>query len=67
MTTRGASTDLTLRFLEHTMHAMVRLADRFVVLDHGRTIASGRPDEVVHDRAVIEAYLGKKWAERARD
>ncbi len=53
--------------IEHTMYAMVRLADRCVVLDHGRTIASGRPDEVVHDRAVIEAYLGKKWAERARD
>ena len=58
---------MTIVIIEHTMHAMVRLVDRFVVLDHGRTIASGRPDEVVHDRAVIEAYLGKKWAERARD
>ncbi len=58
---------MTIVIIEHTMYAMVRLVDRFVVLDHGRTIASGRPDEVVHDRAVIEAYLGKKWAERARD
>ncbi len=53
--------------IEHTMYAMVRLADRSVVLDRGRTIASGRPDEVVHDLAVSEAYLGKQWAERARD
>jgi branched-chain amino acid transport system permease protein len=58
---------LTVVIIEHTMHAMVRLVDRFVVLDHGRTIASGPPDDVVHDRAVIEAYLGKKWVEHARD
>jgi ABC-type branched-subunit amino acid transport system ATPase component len=56
----------TIVIIEHTMHAMVRLADRFLVLDHGRTIATGRPDEVVHDRAVVEAYLGKKWMDRAR-
>ena len=55
---------MTIAIIEHTMHAMLRLADRFVVLDHGRVLASGRPREVVEDRAVIEAYLGKKWLER---
>jgi len=55
---------MTVAIIEHTMHAMLRLADRFVVLDHGRVLASGEPREVVEDRAVIEAYLGSKWLAR---
>jgi ABC-type branched-subunit amino acid transport system ATPase component/ABC-type branched-subunit amino acid transport system permease subunit len=56
--------DMTIVIIEHTMHAMMRIADRFIVLDHGRVLASGAPREVVEDRSVIEAYLGKKWAAR---
>jgi branched-chain amino acid transport system permease protein len=56
--------------IEHTMYAVVQLVDRLVVLDHGRKIAEGPPNDVVRDRTVIEAYLGKRWlrhAENIRD
>jgi branched-chain amino acid transport system permease protein len=52
---------MTIVIIEHTMHAMLRLADRFLVLDHGRVLAEGPPRVVVEDRAVIEAYLGSKF------
>jgi len=54
---------ITVVIIEHTMHAMVRLVDRFVVLDHGAVLAAGAPDTITRDPAVIEAYLGKKWLE----
>jgi ABC-type branched-subunit amino acid transport system ATPase component/ABC-type branched-subunit amino acid transport system permease subunit len=58
---------VTVLIIEHTMHAMVQLVDHFDVLDHGRLIASGAPDTVVRNHDVIEAYLGKKWAEQVTE
>jgi branched-chain amino acid transport system permease protein len=60
-----AKLGITIVIIEHTMHAMVQLVDRFVVLNHGAVLASGAPDVVTKDRTVIEAYLGKKWAGNA--
>jgi branched-chain amino acid transport system permease protein len=58
---------VTVLIIEHTMQAMVQLVDHFDVLDHGRLIASGAPETVVRNHEVIEAYLGKKWAEQMAD
>jgi ABC-type branched-subunit amino acid transport system ATPase component/ABC-type branched-subunit amino acid transport system permease subunit len=60
-----AGSGLTIVIIEHTMKAMVRLADRLLVLDHGALVSSGAPEEVTADAKVIEAYLGKRWAARA--
>ena len=61
---RLAADGLTIVIIEHTMSAMMRLAPRFLVLDHGALLASGTPRDVTSNSAVIEAYLGKKWAAR---
>jgi branched-chain amino acid transport system permease protein len=58
---------VTVLIIEHTMQAMVQLVDQFSVLDHGRLIAAGPPDDIVRDRRVIEAYLGRRWMDRVAE
>ena len=52
---------LTLIVIEHVMAAMMRLAQRIVMLHHGEKIAEGTPREIASDRRVIDAYLGEEF------
>ena len=49
---------LTLIVVEHVMRAMLALADRIVVMDHGQKIAEATPQDALNDPRVVEAYLG---------
>ncbi|MGD0026396.1 MAG: ABC transporter ATP-binding protein [Xanthobacteraceae bacterium] len=49
---------LTILLIEHVMRAVMALASRVLVLDHGTAIAEGAPEAIVRDPAVVQSYLG---------
>src|SRR5665213_4105857 len=57
-----AEQGVTIIVIEHLMKVVLSISSRVVVLHHGQLIAQGTPHEVTSDRAVIEAYLGAKYA-----
>jgi branched-chain amino acid transport system ATP-binding protein len=51
--------NLTVLWVEHKVDAIFHLCDRVIVLDYGRKIAEGNPDQIAKNSKVIEAYLGE--------
>jgi branched-chain amino acid transport system ATP-binding protein len=55
---------VTLVIVEHIMEVIMTLAERVIVFNQGHVIAQGKPEDVVKDEGVIQAYLGRNHGKR---
>lgn len=53
---------ISILWIEHKIDAVFNVCDKVVVLDYGRKLAEGSPDEVANNEKVVEAYLGESPA-----
>ena len=50
---------ISIVWIEHIVHVLLQVVDRLICMDAGRVIAEGKPEEVLRDAVVVDAYLGK--------